>query len=47
MPRETSEITKQDLDWKKLGEKIREIIKTPKQWQQFRDYIDFYFKKIP
>ncbi len=45
MSRNTSETTKKDLAWLKLGQKVQSIIKTRKDWFAFKRYCDSYFPK--
>lgn len=44
--RETA-LTKRDRDFMELGKKVQEVIKTPAEWKRFKQYTDFYYKKLP
>ena len=38
-------MTQKDKDFMKLGKQVHEVIKTPKEWREFKQYCDFYYKK--
>ena len=46
MTREISQATKKDLELKRLREIIQEVIKTPREWEYFKTYVDDYYKKL-
>ncbi len=46
MPREISTITKKDILFMELRDKIRLKIKTRKDWNRLKDYVDEYYPRV-
>lgn len=44
--RETA-VTNEEKEIMELARQVRKIIKTHKQWVRFREYMAFYYKKLP
>jgi len=36
-------LKKQDIVFMKLEEKVKKVIKTPKEWKEFKRFCDFYY----
>ena len=45
MTRDISSATKQDFEFLELKDKVREVIKTRKEWLEFIKYMKVYFEK--
>lgn len=47
----TTSMTKQDQEFMKLRDQVFKVIpqgtSNGKQWRAFREYMDFYYKKLP
>ncbi len=39
-------MTEKDRIFMKLGKEVREAIKTPKEWREFKKYCDVYYQRV-